>query len=351
MNDLAGELNPLFTDSVANWFGSGVIGASALPTIAASDFVSSDTTDRLRTCVYLSCGLCYGLGEATVLDETTYVSPSVAVANGLVILAWAGTDEQLNFICSTDGGTTFGTKYTSDETASDEVNGGPVLTAQGGNVYVAWTGTDSKLNVAQLVFDGATVTGLTSQVTLGQESQAGPGMASFNENLYIAWAGHGNNHLNILAATNGTAFGTDVYTSTAENTYANPALAVHNGNLYIAWAGTSAGLNVAQVVVDGSGNPTGLAPQTTLQGISVNNVSLASLNGTLYLAWTDQASGQLNMLSSLDNGATFANQYTTARTQGCPSAWPGVALCPSGQTLYVSWQTTNVCVAQFNPGS
>jgi hypothetical protein len=71
LQDVAAELNPLFTDSVANWFGSGIISAGVLPTIAASDFVSADTTDRLRTCVYLNRGLCYGLGEATVLDEAT----------------------------------------------------------------------------------------------------------------------------------------------------------------------------------------------------------------------------------------------------------------------------------------
>jgi hypothetical protein len=90
------------------------------------------------------------MGAKVTLGDTTTERPALVVRGpNEVILAWQGVgNNQLNTIVSTDGGASFGGKFTSGETSL----GGPALAATSGSAVVAWTGTDPAhhLNVAWL---------------------------------------------------------------------------------------------------------------------------------------------------------------------------------------------------------
>jgi hypothetical protein len=78
------------------------------------------------------------------------------------------------------------------------------------------------------------------------------------------------------------------------------------------------------------------------------------VNSVLYLAWADAYTGQLAMLSSVDNGQTFSNPYSSWQTTTpaglSGSSTAGPSLCASGQNLYFTWPGTNnnaLNVAEF----
>jgi hypothetical protein len=82
------------------------------------------------------------------LSDTSPNSSAIASFNGQLYIAFLSEgNSNLNLICSTDDGKTFGNKYTSTEASSDS----QVLCMHNGNLYLAWKGKDNdKLNVAQV---------------------------------------------------------------------------------------------------------------------------------------------------------------------------------------------------------
>jgi hypothetical protein len=348
----AAILNPTFQDSIANWFSRGFISATAVPSIVTCDFASSDTSQMLDICVALNYGQYTGLKSPTTLLERSLLTPSIVEFGEQLYLAWTGTDGALNVSCSTD----FGNPFTTQKAM-----GGPSLASLNGNLYIAWTGSDKNLNIAQLVISGSTVTGFTGQVPVGQSSKNGPSLASFNGNLYIAWTGENNDNLCVAYAPNGGMVFDGPLPSTQKSTY-SPSLTVNGTNLMIAWGdATSSDLYVcvAQVSLSDAGPavPANVDPlPNTVAGLALNVQcpSLASVNSVLYLAWADAYTGQLAMLSSVDNGQTFSNPYSSWQTTTpaglSGSSTAGPSLCASGQNLYFTWPGTNnnaLNVAEF----
>jgi hypothetical protein len=349
----AAVLNPPFQDSIANWFSSGIISANAVPSIVTCDFASSDTSQMLDICVALNYGQYTGLKSPTTLQERSLLTPSIIELNEQLYLAWTGTDSTLNVSCSTDGGATFGAPYTTQKAM-----GGPSLASLNGNLYIAWTGTDKSLNIAQVVISGSTITGFTRQLTWDQNSMNGPSLASFNGNLYIAWTGENDGNLYVAYAPNG---GMDFAKplNPTQKTVLSPSLTGNGTNLMIAWGGESSyDVYVAQVSPS-DGAPANLVNvvvlPNTVAGLAINVQcpSLASVNNVLYLAWADANTGQLAMLSSVDNGQTFTNPYLSWQlTPAGPSdtSTAGPSLCASGQNLYFTWPGTDnntLNVAEF----
>jgi len=355
LSDEAAVLNPLFQDTIANWFSTNIISANALPSIVASDFVSNDTGQLLDVCVAVNYGQYTGLESPNTQSQSSLVTPSLVELNGQLYLAWTGTDSKLNVSCSTDGGASFGTPFTSEKAI-----GGPSLCVRGTDLYIAWTGTDNKLNIAQVTISGSTVTGFTRQVTWDQKSMLAPSLASFNGNLYIAWTGVHDYNLYVAYAPNGGMSFANPLTPTQRSAQP-PSLTVSNGNLLIVWGGASSSdLYVAQVALNDDA-PSSLVNVVVLPsnvaGLAINAQcpSIVSVNGVLYLAWADATTYQLTMLSSTDNGQTFADPYVSSQLASAiqpPSAGP--SLCVSGQTLYFAWPdngNNELNVAEFNVGT
>ena len=344
----AAILNPTFQDSIANWFSRGFISATAVPSIVTCDFASSDTSQMLDICVALNYGQYTGLNNpSTFLQYRSSDNPSIVEFGGQFYLAWTGTNGGLNVSCSTDGGATFGQPF-----ETQKAMGMPSLASLNGDLYIAWTGSDNKLNIAQLVINGSTVTDFANQLPVGQSSDNGPSLVSFNGDLYIAWTGEHVGNLYVASAPNGGMVFDGPGPSTQKSA-SSPSLAVNGTNLVIAWGGSSSSVCVAQVTLSDTGPavPANVDPlPNTVGGLALNVQcpSLASVTGILYLAWADDVTGQLAMLSSVDNGQTFANPYQSwQRAPVSPPAGP--CLYASGQNLYFAWPGTDnsLNVAEF----
>jgi hypothetical protein len=353
----AAILNPTFQDSIADWFSSGIISATALPSIVTCDFASTDTSQMLDVCVALNYGQYNGLKNPTIVLQRSVMTPSIVEFGGQLYLAWTGMDSKLNVSCSTDGGATFGTPFTTQKALVGYDVGGPSLASLNGNLYIAWTGTGKGLNIAQLVISGSTVTGFTGQVPYAQSSANGPSLASFNGNLYIAWTGEHDGNLYVAYAPNGGMEFGGPLTPTQKSRF-SPSLTVNGTNLMIAWGGESSNDVYVAQVSPSDGPPVNLVNVVPLSkflaglAINVQCPSLASVTNVLYLAWADANTGQLTMFSSVDNGQTFANPYLSWQWTQAGDNVSGIAgpsLCASGQNLYFAWSGAgnSLNVAEF----
>jgi hypothetical protein len=275
-----------------------------------------------------------GITDKVTLGETSPSSPTLASLNGKLYVAWRGVgNNQLNVLCSADGGMTWGGKFVSAETTGQA----PALCAHNGMLFVGWTGVgNNQLNVAHVSLSGNSVTGLANKVTLGDSSSLGPALASFNGNLYLAWKGNGNNSLNVeYSGNNGASFG-GKFVSPETSPYA-PTMAVVNGILFLGWTGVgNLQLNVARV----SGNA--LVNKVVLGDSSAINPALSAFDANLYLGWKGNGNNNLNVEHSANSGGSFVGKLTSAETSALA---PGLVAHNNGR-LYVSW--TGVGNSQLN---
>jgi hypothetical protein len=317
--------------------------ATAVPSIVTCDFASSDTSQMLDICLALNYGQYTGLNNpSNFLQYRSSDNPSIVEFGGQFYLAWTGTNGGLNVSCSTDGGATFGEPF-----ETQKAMGGPSLASLNGDLYMAWTGSDNKLNIAQLAISGSTVTGFTRQVTwTDQSSTNGPSLASFNGNLYIAWTGENAGNVYVASAPNGGMAFDGPGPSTQKSLY-SPSLTVNGTNLMIAWGAAPWSVCVAQVSLSDLGPvvPANVDPLPNTLALTVQCPSLTSVTGVLYLAWADTNTGQLAMLSSVDNGQTFTNPYQSWQLSlafgNNLGGIAGPSLCASGQNLYFAWPGTD----------
>lgn len=181
------------------------------------------------------------------LDQFSIQTPALAIFNGVIYIAWAGTDpgHTLNVAHSVGLTGTFTTPVTPFK-GGVNTNDGVALAAFNGRLYLAWTGTDSghTLNVASSA-DGVSWNppALPFKKPGSQNSDWGPALASFNGRLYLAWTGTDSNHtLNVASSTDGVHFGSPAlpFVGEGRETDSAPALAVAGTpeKLYIAWTGT-----------------------------------------------------------------------------------------------------------------
>ncbi len=216
----------------------------------------------------------------------------------------------------------------------------PAVTAHGGHLVLAWTGSgNQQLNVAKayttevLGIDG--IEALEGKVVLGDTSEEAPALASHNGRLFLAWKG-GNDSLNLMFSDdNGATF--HGKTTFGDSSHKAPALASHNGRLFLAWTGRGDGnLNVAKVTLFGNTaggfGIEGLEGKVVLGDTSEEAPALASHNGRLFLAWTGRGDGNLNLMFSDDNGATFHGKTTFG-----DSSHDAPALASHGGRLFLAW--------------
>ena len=142
-----------------------------------------------------------GAEARVVMAERALSAPALTERQGLLYMAWAGSDFYLN-IASADDGTTFGGKqmiphrsYRSDVTP-DYIGSGstpamqvrqvglaPALAVGPDGLYLAWTGTDSQLHVMR------TWLGEGGHSVLSERSGSGPALGIWGNEAVLAWAG------------------------------------------------------------------------------------------------------------------------------------------------------------------
>jgi len=133
------------------------------------------------------------------LEETTYSSPCLVYNNGELILAWQGTDNQLNFLTCTDLNTLAfppSTKLTIPQTSFSQ----PGLTFDVDNrPWLSWRGLfNDQLN--QIIPKNGAISGFrnTPQSIFSDTSLNGPVLCRFKNQIYIAWSGKDpDSHLNV----------------------------------------------------------------------------------------------------------------------------------------------------------
>ena len=177
------------------------------------------------------------------LNEQSSQPPALAFGNGVLYLAWTGTDNahSLNIMQSTDG-----LNWHSKVTLPQQATGGPGLVFSDGALYVVWTGTDAahSLNMASTTNGGPT---LNAHVVLGERSNFGPAIAAGTEGLVLAWTGI-NSTVNLnrdLSTNRGASWGSKKTFS--DNSSVGPSLSNFANVMYISWTGTDAtrSVNVA----------------------------------------------------------------------------------------------------------
>ncbi len=343
LQDLAGKLNPLFTDSVAAWCTSkNAISFSLpdrrVPVIVAADYISGEDLSMLDACADMNLGHYKGIVNfppPLAIGQSSQQGPAIAWLNDVFYIAWAGTNQNnnLNIMSSTDG-ISFENPTGPLQPRSTQ---SPALCACGDTLVIAWTGTDQHLNVSQVQAAGTKITGIASQPSLGQRSPYSPAMAWIDNVLYLAWIGT-DNHINLAWSTDcGHSFpDANHYFSPSETSGANPAICAFNGSLWIIWAG-KANTQLCVVPVQRSGaTVTGLGAQSQPQQLSQYGPAVVAVGATMYIAWVStNGLYELNLLPTTD-GQTYGDKYVS---QQASSATP--ALCTDGQNPYLAWAGTN----------
>jgi len=136
------------------------------------------------------------------LAESSDDSPAIVSHNGKLILAWRGSgNEELNVATVTQGpGPIFPvTGVTGKVILAEESEYSPALASRQGVLHLAWCGTDESLNIVDSIDDGATFFG--KRVSVNTSTDAVALAASPEAQLAIGWKGSGNEQINIARVT------------------------------------------------------------------------------------------------------------------------------------------------------
>jgi hypothetical protein len=142
------------------------------------------------------------------------------------MIAWTGTDTQLNDAFSNDA-MNFSNAIPLGHSYGATSRYAPALAVYNGHLNIAWTGTDNRLNWKDLV----TARGFTIDVT----SHNAPSLATApNGDLYLAWTAADNQQVHVYDTVNHSEFPVgDAYSPYG------PSLAYTvAGTRYVAWTGT-----------------------------------------------------------------------------------------------------------------
>jgi hypothetical protein len=171
-----------------------------------------------------------------VLPERTTKSPQLAPVGGQYVLAWAGTDTQLNVRYGGPGA--FGPAVQLDARSYEA----PTLATLGDEVILAWKGTDRRLNLAFL--QGYELAG---HVALEEGVSEAVTLCAFGSGLVMAWtAGGVRGWLALRSVAPDLRVGP---VTTLEATSPHPpALCAHRGQLLLAWTGGDRRLNFARLL-------------------------------------------------------------------------------------------------------
>jgi hypothetical protein len=309
-------------------------------------------------------------------DERSRHGVSLAVHQDCLYVAWTGTDNNLNVMCSTDGGRSFdsSTKHIIYEQSYAR----PAIISYKDRLYLAWAGTDGNLNVTYSTDGGRSFdynnkhtfweacylntnekTWMLMTIAKYDNSMElrgvdGPSLAVYQDRLYLAWA-DSTRHLNLVCSTDGGStldkatkwYGKDTCLSheqmlrdNATNTshitsssYPGPVLAVYNEQLHIAWTGGDMRLNV-MTSTDG-GRSFNTSTKQTLKNYANTAPALATLRGQPVLAWSQFAQNRLYVLSASGRELTINDSKkavdTGVNVQKAPS------LVTYHDQLYVAW--------------
>lgn len=177
------------------------------------------------------------------LRERSGTAPRLAAAgdSGL-LLSWTGTDRHVNLLALDHdpylaSGPPAAGKTTLEQARSAEP---PAVCWHEGGAVLAWTGTDRQVNILP---QAMAPSGPPIRLEAARSSHA-PALCSHQGSLVLAWTGT-DRRINILTGAE-EPYGTPVLLDGARTTDA-PALCSHQGSLIAGWSGTDRRLNLARL--------------------------------------------------------------------------------------------------------
>jgi hypothetical protein len=280
------------------------------------------------------------------LKNTSPVSPSIAVCNGNLYIAWKGDgNDDVNVMLLPDKGAvaSFNEDANKFHHPADSSSDSPALASDGSTLFIAYKRSGNhNLHVSTVVLDPVTGVpkGITPAGSLSDTSDVRPALAVLNGRVYLAWKGWGNNDLNVMVSTDagpaGASF-SDVnkFSTSFETSSAAPTLGTNGDGLFMGWKGAGDhNLRVSGVEYDPlMGRPVFILPPPVLGDTSPVNPALAGLNGSLYLAWKGDGNDNLNVMVSTNEGATFFGKTISPQTSS-----DAPALATDGTTLFIAWK-------------
>jgi hypothetical protein len=298
-----------------------------------------------------ACASSNGSGFSTPVrfgSNTSNAGPSLAVAGGLLYMAFIGTNSQLN-LSSSSNGTAFANQTVLPSaylSTSSDVNAS--LAVLENSLYVAFSATSN--GTACLGFGSATL-GSSGLGSFGSPNYVSGGavgvtlsLSTFNGSLYAAWSNGGN-----VVLWN-QALGTSSSSCATVAVGGQPALVACNNQLGLAFTSattSSANINFMALAGGVAGNPTQAAslpqslnpPQSLLNGVPVftyttpTQKTIGTTTGTPFQDINVGSSA--NAMSSTNSSSTSASGSASASVQSKSS--PTV----SGSTTVASSVTTN----------
>jgi hypothetical protein len=226
--------------------------------------------------------------------ETTIDTPALSPGPGgsKIYVAWtAGNDPgyHLNIMSTQNTLANWGSKQVLNESS----HSGPALAYAPplpghtqGVLFLAWTGTDGRINIRRS-YDGQNWND-SDKIVLQQWAIDSPGIAYFYPNLYLFWRGTIGDQIWVSMSSDlGNTFHSQVMIPNQSTDY-TPGLTLAGNDLILAWRGTDTAhqINVMSTDTTSSSDPLqSFGNQIVFTDNSNGAVSLATYLGQAYIGW------------------------------------------------------------------
>ncbi len=222
--------------------------------------------------------------------------------------------------------TVIGMRPAAAEELNIPISWQPAMTEFNGLLYIAFVGTNGHIGLISSA-DGVNF-GPTLTIPGNVVSQVGPGMAAFNGRLYLAYDGTDRSHtINYLSSPDGSTWGVpSTFGSNTSTT--NPALAGSSNQLLIAWGGNNSGQNINVGCISCTNLPFG--SKVVMTSGTCCGVALTQVNGDFFLS--ANAGGTVKTYSS-----TAATPLTFTQQATISSSGAGPADTAINGFVYVGW--------------
>jgi len=237
--------------------------------------------------------------------------------------------------------------YTSNlanTTSNYQINYNPSLVVWNGLVYMAYTGSNGDI-IIQNSSDGVhwnNATDLGSNFRPGTALRESPNLAVFKNTLYLGFT----NSANVIAITPGTPTNSpglgvnfsssNLYTIPGQESGSAPELIEFSNSLYCFYQADNSSGAVLYVT---SSNPTSSSSWSSDNKINQNsneNITASVLSGTLYVAFHATNSNDLLITSSTNGSDWSANTVVNSATYGSASMTTG-----SDGNLYIAYESNS----------
>ena len=279
--------------------------------------------------------------------------PKVALSGNNMYAVWsdsAAGNSEIFFARSTDGGQTFSalTNLSSDPDRSRT----PSIAASNSNVYVVWSsnvGSNSEIFFARSTDGGQTFS--TSDISNNAGFSYTPQLAVAGSNVYVVWNDNTSGNLDIMFARStdgGNSFSSPVNISANPGGSYTPQLALSGSTVYIVWSdNTDGSLDILLTKSTDNGvtftNALDLSDPLGINGAYADSPQIALYLNNVYVVWQGSSQADVStyadaldiyLAASADGGSTFNMPLDLSNTAG-QSSLPKIAASANG--VYVVW--------------